>query len=235
MKQDRRGGEGENAASLKGCIDPVRFPGWVSAVHRMGERMPEAVLVGGLGLAVQLAGRRPDLAKRLFELRAEGPWDVDVVCPRGLFEKVRDKTPPGFRRKKAELPPSYYLAFSDTEAAPGGLHVDVILEGPGHPLGRDRVEVNGKTVYAANPEELFLQRMFMLLGYEAPAGKPKKPGPKHFAYFGLNRGIVDEKLLETLFPLFRERMALQRNVRVAEESWRQMMENAGTAGRRTMQ
>ena len=212
--------------SGKVSFDAHKYTGWVDSIRKLNSLIPDGVLVGGAALVLQLAARKPELASQLIE-GGDGPHDLDIVCPSESFSHL-----PG--RVDAEgytplpSPPNmgatWFLPLSDRTSIPGrDLKVDVVREGRGPPIARSPVEFNGMLVYTSTPEELFLQRMFQLLGYERRGlGDLHPPNDRHFRYFKLNLEIVDDASLDGVFPLFKERMKVQRGIEIEEGSWGEM-------------
>lgn len=207
---------------------------WINSLHRVSELTPDGVLVGGAALTVQLLARKPELVAST--LSPDGPHDLDVICPQSRFAELKQKynilpfaaesrTTDGYLRKKGQMPDSFYLSFFDLESvAEKTLHVDVILEGQGPQIKKEDVEINGKRIKVATPEELMLQRMLQLVGYERQGNENviNEPQPHHFEYFRLNRQIIDEAKMDQLFPLYKERMKTQRKIEIKENSWQEL-------------
>jgi hypothetical protein len=207
---------------------------WINSLHRISELTPDGTLVGGAALTVQLLAKKPELA--ISSLSSDGPHDLDVVCPQSRFAELKQKynmlpfatesqTKDGYLRKKGQMPDSFYLSFFDLKSVTGkSLHIEVILEGQGPQIKKEDVEINGKRIKVATPEELMLQRMLQLVGYERQGNEKviNEPQPHHFEYFRLNRQIIDEVKMDELFPLYKERMKTQRKIDIKENSWQEL-------------
>lgn len=211
-------------------------PNWGVPLANLVRLVPDGILVGGAALGLQLAARHPEVSHEFF--RADGPNDLDMICPdetlttlakaipvRGEYIET-DITPP-FDRSHSAIPEQYYLRIRDRAT---NIETDLIHIAAGAPPCRTgEMTVNGVRVRVLSAEELYLQRLFLVTGYERQGRENlfKAPTLHHFKMLEQSAEIVDPHKLTDLFEDYKSRVKMLFNVDLVEATWEELRMKAG--------